>query len=203
MSFPCKPLVLLLSIAASGADKEKTRFDPGPVTAYSSRQTIDKLTIAAQPFDGEERARAAFGKLNPYRHGVLPVLVVMQNDGVQTLGLDRMRVKYITLRGEDIEATPAEEVRYLHGPAKPDVYSPPLPRLPGGRRRKNPLDAWEITGRAFSARVLIPGESASGFFYFQTRHHSGSKLYLTGIREASSGKELFFFEIPLELQGGR
>jgi hypothetical protein len=34
--------------------------------------------------------------------------------------------------------------------------------------------------------------------YFRTGHRSGSNLYVTGLREAGSGKELFFFEIPLE-----
>jgi hypothetical protein len=71
--------------------------------------------------------------------------------------------------------------------------------LPGiSRKKKNPLSAWEIEGRAFLARMIPGGESASGFFYFQTAHRPGSSLYLSGIRVASTGKELFYFEIPLE-----
>ena len=42
------------------------------------------------------------------------------------------------------------------------------------------------------------GQSANGFFYFQTAHRQGARLYLTGIREAATGKELFYFEIPLD-----
>ena len=64
--------------------------------------------------------------------------------------------------------------------------------------KKNPLAAWEIEGRAFAAKMLPSGQSASGFFYFQTGHRSGSTLYVTGIREASTGKELFYFEVPLD-----
>jgi hypothetical protein len=198
MSFSSKLFLLLLSIAAAwGADKEKAKFDPGPVTAFEARQTIDKLTIAARPYVGDDEARPAFGKNNPNKYGILPVLLVMQNDGTQVLALDRMRVKYITPRGEDIEATPAEELRYVLGGTKPDLVPGPLPRMPGSGRRKNPLDTWEITGRAFAARMLAPGESAHGFVYFQTGHRSESRVYVTGIREAATGKELFFFEIPL------
>jgi hypothetical protein len=67
-------------------------------------------------------------------------------------------------------------------------------------RKKNPLDAWEIEGRAFTARMLPPNETANGFFYFRTFYSSGSMLYLRGVREAASGKELFYFEIPLDKQ---
>jgi hypothetical protein len=67
-----------------------------------------------------------------------------------------------------------------------------------GKGKKNPLDAWEIEGRAFSAQMLPPGQSAFGFFYFQTAIQTGSTLYLNGIEEAKSGKELFYFEVPLQ-----
>ena len=74
---------------------------------------------------------------------------------------------------------------------------------PGGSRpkiisKKNPLDAWEIEGRAFSAKMLPPGQSASGFLYFQTGLQRGATIYLSGFTEAATGKELLYFEIPLE-----
>jgi hypothetical protein len=46
--------------------------------------------------------------------------------------------------------------------------------------------------------MLPPGQAASGFFYFQAAHREGAKLYLTGIRQASTGTELFYFEVPLD-----
>jgi hypothetical protein len=69
--------------------------------------------------------------------------------------------------------------------------------LPTGLGKKNPLDAWEIEGRAFAAEVLPPGQSANGFFYFQTGYQRGASLYLSGLREAESGRELLYFEIPI------
>ena len=45
--------------------------------------------------------------------------------------------------------------------------------------------------------MLPPGQSASGFFYFQTGLQRGATIYLSGLAEAATGKELFFFEIPL------
>ena len=199
MSFASKRFVLLLSIvSAFGADKEKP-FDPGQISSYQNRQTIERLTIAAAPFDREEKTRAPFGKLNPNKYGVLPVLVLLQNDGPQTLTLEGMHVEYILPTRQRIEATPARDVPYARGVDKPKVYPGPMPTpLPRMGGKKNPLSAWEIEGRAFAAQMLPPGQSASGFFYFQCPHRPGSVLYITGIREAGTRRELFYVEIPFE-----
>ena len=137
MSFASKSFVLLLSIvSAFGADKEKP-FDPGPIASYPRRQTVEKLTIAADPLDREEKTRLAFGKLNPNQYGILPVLVMLQNDGAQTLTLEGMRVEYILPSRQRIEATPAREVAYARGVNRPNVYPGPLPTgIPRGRGRR-------------------------------------------------------------------
>ena len=178
-----------------------SKFDPGAVTSFPNRQTVSKFTIGARTLETDEQARPAFGKLNPYKFGVLPVLVVMQNDGGETLSLEGMRVEYVTPKREHLEATPAQEVKFERGVRRPSTTPSPLPRLPGRTAKKNPLTAWEIEGRAFSARMLPAGQSASGFFYFTTGHYRGAILYVTGIREAATGKELFFVEIPLDKAG--
>lgn len=197
-----KCLILLLgAVLAHAAEKDRPKFSPGPVTSFPARQTNDKVTVAARPYLGEADVQAAFGKLNPNHHGILPILLLVVNEGDQTVALDRLRIELITPDRQRLEATPASEIRFLSGPSKPSMTPGPLPgRIPRLSRRKNPLDAWEIEGRAFAARMLPPKESASGFFYFQARFQSGSALYLTGLREAASGKELFYFELPLEKQ---
>jgi hypothetical protein len=49
---------------------------------------------------------------------------------------------------------------------------------------------------------MIPaGQSAGGFFYFQTGHRPNARVYVTGLVEASSGRELLYFEFTLEDQG--
>ncbi len=64
-------------------------------------------------------------------------------------------------------------------------------------RNKNPLSEWEIEGRAFSAKMIPPNDKASGFVYFQTGSRGGATVVLSGLRDAKSGEELFFFEVPL------
>ena len=195
-----KSLLLFLSITAGlWADKKDAPFRPEPADAFVTKQTIQGLTIAVQPFDDPEEAKAAFGKLNPYEHGVLPVLVVMKNNGKTTVRFDNMQVMYVAPRGRTVDATPASDVLYLKAGGRPKVSNSPIPT--GGPRikiSKNPLKNDVITERAFSAKMLPPGDAAHGFFYFQTGHSRGTSLYVSGITEAGSGKELFFFEIPLD-----
>ena len=158
---------------------------------------MDKLTIAAIAYDTEEVAKTAFGKVDPNHYGILPILVVMDYTGDTALYLENMSVRYVAPDGSHIEATPASEVPYAIGPKRPNLGGPtspiPLPRS----GKKNPLNGWELQGRAFLSKMLPPRQSAHGFFYFHTAHFRGSQLYITGIREASTGKELFYYEIPL------
>jgi hypothetical protein len=176
--------------------KDAAKFSPGPASSYPAKQTNDRVTVAIDAYDTEELAHTAFGKLNPNQYGVLPVLVIIQNDTDQALKLDHLEVDYTGADNARVEATPPDEVRTLGGVAEPNV---PVGRpIPIHKKHKNPLDVWEIEGRAFAAKLIPAHESASGFFYFQTSHRPGSKFYLTGVKVASTGQDIFYFEIPLE-----
>jgi hypothetical protein len=202
MALTRKWLIALLSIAAaSGGEKEKAPFKPGPVESYPFRQTIQGVTIAAAPFYSQPDVGEAFGKLDPTRYGVLPILIVIRNGSDKAIALDKLKLEFVTPDRESIEPTPANEVRYIRGARRPDAVTIPIPGMPPRvSRKKNPLDAWEIEGRAFAARMLPPKESASGFFYFQAFYRTGCELFLRGLREAATGQELFYFEIPLDKQ---
>lgn len=204
MPFVFKRLVLFLSItAAFAADKEPAKdpvvFRPGPAASYAHHQTNDKVTIGVDPYVEGEKVKAAFGKLNPYEWGVLPVLVVIQNNGTEAVRLDPVDAVYNGPNGDKVNATPASDVKYLNGPRRPSVVpgGPPIANKIG-RHKKNPLAAWEVEGRAFAAKMLPAGQTASGFFYFQTGLQRGATIYLNGLADARTNQELFYFEIPLE-----
>ena len=194
--------LILLSIAvAAAADKDKARFAPGRASSYAGNQTLDKITIAAVPFATEEQARLAFDKVNPNKYGVLPVLVVMDNGTGKTLRLE-LKAEFVTIEGQHLDATPAEDVIYLDGVHKPPkMYNPnPVAVIFPKHDKKGPLNVWEIPGRAFNAKLIPPGESVSGFFYFQTAPEPGASLYLTGVKDAASGQDYFYFEVPVQKQ---
>jgi hypothetical protein len=189
-------ILLFLSIAAApGADKDDG-FRPEPIETYTAQQTISGVTIAARIYQSDEETRPVFGKRNPYKYGVMPVLVIMKNGTDKVLNLEGLEVRYVAGR-DSIEATPADEVKYVTGADRPKMVEGPIPRMPRTSAKKGPLTGWQIEGRAFAARMLPPGDTASGFFYFQAGYRPSASLYIQGIEEAVSGQELFYFEIPL------
>src|SRR5579863_242356 len=115
--------VALISIAAAFADKKRekeARFDPGTATSYSSRQTNEKVTVAAVAYSTAELAHSAFGKLDPNQYGVLPVLIIIQNDTDEALRLTNLAAEYVGADRSRVDATPASDVVYLgQSPQRP------------------------------------------------------------------------------------
>src|SRR5262245_15715889 len=100
-----------------GAEKEP-RFVVSPASSYPTRQTNAEVTVAAVPYTTEEQVRSAFGKLDPNKYGVLPLLVVIRNDGKQALRLDGIKLEYITPARTRIDPTDAKDVPYVSGQIK-------------------------------------------------------------------------------------
>jgi len=199
------PLLLAVSISAAlgaaawaGPDNEKSKFEVKPAASYPHHQTSEKVTIAAEPMETDEQTHEAFGKVNPYRYGVLPVLLVIRNDGPDAIKVDRIKLIYSLPDGTRIEATPAQDVRFIHGTRAPNGLPGPLGGIGIKKAPKNPLAEWEIEGRAFAAKMVPAGQSASGFVYFQVPQSSAAaSVYISGLEDPVSGKELYFFEIPM------
>lgn len=190
------PLLLALSLDVLAIDKDKNKFTPPELDTLQTKLTVSGVTVGAVPFERAGMAETAFGKVNPYEHGILPVLVIIRNGSKGAVRLDRMRVEYHDRDKQVVTSIPAGDVPFTEAPKRPTFGGPSIPGL--GRKKKSPLAAPEIEQRAFAAKMLPPRESAYGFVYFRTGHRSGASLYLTGMQEASTGTDLFYFEIPLD-----
>src|SRR5947209_6912784 len=98
MPFVFKRLALLLSIAAlsvpSRAADDPPPFKAAPAASYGSHQANAGITIGVDAYASGDKVKAAFGKLDPYQHGILPVLVVIQNDSDKSIRLDGLRAEY-------------------------------------------------------------------------------------------------------------
>jgi hypothetical protein len=197
-------LMVLLSIAAVevadkalAADKDK-RFSPKPAASYPGHQTQDGITIAAIPYTREDEVKLAFGKANPYKYGVLPILVVIQNDTGKALRLN-LKAELIDLQNDRADPMPPTDVRLWDGAINRDYRAPTAPPIPfPTRKRGGPLDVPEIDGLAFSAKLLPVGSQVFGFFYFNSEVRPGAYLYLNGLADAATGKGYFYFEVPFE-----
>ena len=198
MPFVFKSLALLLSISVGVAADKETPFKAAPAASYASHQSNAQITIGVEPYVALDKVQLAFGKLQPNQFGILPVLVVIQNDSGKAIRLDRLKAEYAGPNHERVDATLAKDVRYLRPPQRPGAIDGPGGKVKVLKTRKNPLDEWEIEGRALAAQMLPPGQSASGFLYFQTGLQHNATIYLNGLYEAATGKEILYFELPLQ-----
>src|SRR5579871_1295080 len=101
--------IFMTSAVVYGDKKSDSKFSPGPASSYTTKQTNENVTIAAVAYDSDELAHTAFGKLNPYQYGVLPVLVIIQNDTGEALRLDHVTAEFVDATDRHAEAIPAEE----------------------------------------------------------------------------------------------
>jgi hypothetical protein len=185
-------LSISLVTVTMAADKP---FQPEPPDQYPHQEN-EKVLIGGKPFDSLEQTKAVFGKkVNLNKGGILPVLIVIQNKRGQTLDLNGLEVKLsMNGSGSIIPLEPQEATALAFPAQQPRPSRSPIPLPHKGKENSELLPVVE---RAFTARMVPPGEQASGFFYFQTRPEPGMRLLINGIFERPSGKEILYFEIPL------
>jgi hypothetical protein len=178
-----------------GTSAEDKGFRVGPASEYA-HQTSEQVTIGAKSYDTEELTAEAFGKkMDLLKYGVLPVLVVIENKRKNTLDLRNVEVNLVAADGRHAGPVSPEDIPFLGKRAKTPTMNPipnPLPK------KKNPLNAPQIVERAFAAKMLPPGDSTSGFFYFEAKPEPGDKLYMNGLRDTPSGQEILYFEFGLD-----
>ena len=188
-------MILSITFAVSTITAGDKPFRAASAEDYP-HQNSDHVVIGAKSFKTEEMTSEVFGKDPLLRYGVLPVLVVIKNNRERTLDLRNLEVNLVGADGRHVTEVKAEELPYLASKSKPSGEIP-LPKLPLPKK-KNPLSGPELVGRAFAARMLPPGDSASGFFYFEARPEPGDKLYLNGLRDTPSGQEILYFEFEID-----
>jgi hypothetical protein len=196
--------VVILSITAAAlglvqASSTNENFRPGAASEYA-HQSSEHVTVGAKVFDKPEEIGAIFGKKTDLlRYGVLPVLVVIENKRQKTIDLQNLEVTLVAADGRHVTSVDPGDVMSLGAQGKSGGGSSQIPLpVPIHPKKKNRLNTPEIAGHAFAAKMLPPGESASGFYYFEAKSEQGDKMYLSGMKEMPSGQEILYFEFPLD-----
>jgi hypothetical protein len=191
-------------LAAVAGDKG---FNPPPAAhanTYPAHETHEDegVTIAIDPYDTP--AKAAIFKLKYGELGLLPIRLIVSNDGSKPLMLDDLRVQYITAHRDKLEPATTEDLyRRIARPekatSKPKVNIP----VPGPRKRPAPISreaVQEIQSAMFLPVPVTPHSTNSGFLFFDVldidHPEPGAHLFISGIKAAT--QEIFYFDIPLE-----
>lgn len=211
-SFVTLALVLAL-VAAAFAAKDFVMPKPSPASQYPAHDAhpAEKVTIAVDPYDMADKAAIFRGEY--LENELMPMFLVITNDGDQPVSLASMKMQLVTR--DRAKASPATEddlyrrltkTEKIQDDARGAKRIPlPLPQKP--KRAVSKQVSEEIDAAQFRARAVEPHGTQAGFVFFDVgdlpNPMAGAHLYITGVQDGN-GNELMYFEIPLEkyLTGG-
>jgi hypothetical protein len=143
--------------------------------------------------------------VTPYnQEGILPVFLVITNDGDQAVTLNNMKAELVTSGRAKLESLDNDDifrrVAHISGSSTSPQRVGPIP-LPGNTKNKKAQKQYEeILNANFAAQAVEPHSTKSGFLFFDVQNvkqpTGNAHIYLTGIRDAN-GNELMYFEIPV------
>ena len=203
MVFLC--CVLWFSSVALGAsgDSDKKKLVIKKVEGYPSHQIAEGLAIAVQPYTSDQHCNLVFEYKGLVSKGVLPVLIVIENRGSETVQI-RGEDIYLTLHEEFERQVRPLELRQVVGKLeKKKKRSIPLPfprSLGVGGSGNKKLD--QLQSRFFDMKLIPPSQNDYGFVYYDL---SGKQMlatlknvYLPEITNVETREQLMFFEISLK-----
>jgi len=196
----------LVLCGVAWAAKEYTAPKAYPAKTYPARDAHDdeKGTVAADPYDMPDKAATVFN-LDYRDKGVLPVYVIITNDGDQPVALTSMRFQLVTSDRSKIQAADLDDLYRKFSRVKRRGDEPRINPLPFPRKGSDagiPKDGLsELQHAPFMAKAVEPHSTAAGFVFFDvggiSQPLAGAHLYVMNVRDAN-GHDLMFFDIAME-----
>lgn len=185
------------------AAKDFSRPHANPAASYPAHDEHkdEAVTVAVDPYDMPDKARIF--NTNYADNGLLPIFLVITNDGNEPVSLNDLKAELVTVNRSKIQSSDQEDVfRRLSHPSASATPKYPLP-IPRGKVKPavSQKTRDEVEAAYFNARAIEPHSTQSGFLFFDVSGLSnplaGAHFYLTGVRNGK-GDELMYFEIPME-----
>ncbi len=161
----------------------------------------EKVTAAVDVYDSSPKD--AIFNTRYSEEGILPVFLVITNDGDKPVTVRNMRAQLVTARRAKLESLSPDDVfrrvAHISGNSTSPPRVGPIP-LGGNKNKKAQKQYQEIMSAKFTAEAIEPHSTRSGFLFFDVLNVkqpvAGAHIYLTGVTDGS-GNELMYFEIPL------
>jgi hypothetical protein len=183
------------------AAKDFVMPKPQPAKSYPAHDdhSTEQVSVGLDPYDSADKAKIF--SVHYSELGILPIFVVVTNDGDQPVALTGMNVEMVTSDRTKLLPMSADDIcRRISRPhAHTTTYPLPFPtgKAGGGVSAKAQE---EIQNARFDARAVEPHGTQAGFVFVDVLDMSnpivGSHVYFTGIHDAK-GNEMMYFDVPL------
>jgi hypothetical protein len=172
-----------------------------PFESYPARITVDGITVAADPYDTDEKSYKAFYVKTMNSQGYYPVHVIIQNTSQYFLLVRTRNVVLITESAQQVFTIPAAVVAGdLFKGTSLDKLSDAARVAPASRKLGTPLA--DFTEKDLTNKLLEPGKVSDGFIFFfnpdpKKNLFAGSTLFIPKLEEEGTHKSIGPFSIPL------
>ena len=205
MSFLRTTPLFLLGLTFTALASDHTPPPVQPATAFAAVEAHDdeKVVIAAEPYDTREKQ--SIFRVDYLAHGVMPIRLIVTNNGERPIHLSEARILFLTAAGDKIPAAEPEDVERLMTRKEREggkIPMPgPIPSIKLKPKASNKEIEEDFDTFEYQALVVEPHSTRAGFLFYDVSglDHplEGAKLRLRELRNAD-GDELFYFEIPFD-----
>lgn len=194
-------LLLWLALPVLAADHIPPPVQPATSFPAVEVHPDERVAIAVEPYDTKEKE--SIFRVDYLSHDVMPVRLIVTNNGDKSISLRDARILFETESGERIQAAEPEDVERMMTRKEREGKKIPMPGPipPLHVKPKGSIKDIETDFNTFeySALAVEPHTTRAGFLFYDVSGLSnplvGAKLYLRKLR-AADGTELFFFEVP-------
>lgn len=201
-TFLLASIATAFAAASFASDKPFEMPAAQPAQTYSAHDanTQEKAAIAADPYDTPQKN--SIFRTDYLGQGLLPVFVVITNDGDAPLSLTGMTLELDLGYARIQPASENDILRIMSHPREPGPSKIPVPiPLPHKSDKRAQKISAELELAQFHAFAIEPHTTHAGFFFFDisgvNTALSRASLIVSHIKDGS-GNELFYFEVPLE-----
>jgi hypothetical protein len=196
-------LTLVLAVPAFARDHTAPPVQPATTFAAVEVHEKEKVAIAAEPYDTKEKE--SIFRVDYLSHGVMPVRLIVTNNGDKPVSLRDARILFQTMEGDRIQAAEPEDIERLMTRKEREggkIPLPgPLPPIHTKAKASNKDIEADFNTFEYGALVVEPHTTRAGFLWYdvsQLDHPlKGAKLHLHALKNAD-GEDLFYFEIPFD-----
>ena len=205
MRFRCTLPLLVIMLSVTAAASDHTPPPVQPATTYPAVEVHDeeRVAIAIEPYDTREKE--SIFRIDYLAHGIMPVRLIVTNEGDRPINLRDARILFYTARGDRIQAAEPKDVERVmtrtEREGKKIPMPGPFPSIKTKPKASNKDIEQDFDQFEYQALVVEPHTTRAGFLFYDVSHLDhpleGAKLHLRELRNAD-GKELFYFEIPFD-----
>jgi hypothetical protein len=177
---------------------------PKPAAGYPANDAHpdERVTIAAEPCDDPKLC--SFFRLPYIEHGLLPIRVIVTNDGDRALQLDQARFQFFSAANDKLPAATEDEIdRRLFTFHSTKPINIPLDPFPIHRTPIDKKITQDDNDFGFQTTVVKPHSTLAGYLFYDISGLDdpalkGAQLYIKMVHALDPNQELFAFTIPFD-----